>query len=57
MKTVLNKINEDQTGFIKGRFIWEDIRLIYDIMHFTEQYNIPGLIMSIDFEKAFDTIS
>ena len=58
MKTVLDKlINKDQTGFIKGRFIGENIRLVYDIMHFTEQNNIPGLIMLIDFEKAFDTIS
>ena len=39
MKTV----NKDQTGFIKGRFIGENIRLLCDIMHFTEQNNIPGL--------------
>ena len=26
-------------------------------MHITEQYNIPGAIMLIDFEKAFDSIS
>ena len=58
MKTVLDKlINKDQTGFIKGRFIGENIRLVYDIMHFTEQNNIPGLIMLKDFEKAFYTIS
>ena len=26
-------------------------------MKFTEDYNMPGLIMMIDFEKAFDTLS
>lgn len=58
MKTVLDKlINNDQTGFLKGRFTGENLRLIYDLMYYTEQYNIPGLLMLIDFEKAFDTIS
>lgn len=58
IKTVLDKlINRDQTGFLKGRFIGENIRLVYDIMHFTEYNDIPGLLMLIDFEKAFDSIS
>ena len=58
MKTKLGKlINRGQTGFIKGRFIGENIRLIYDIMHYTEYNQIPDLLMLIDFEKAFDTIS
>lgn len=50
-------INEDQTGFLKGRFIGENVRMIYDIMQYTEQNQIPNLLMLIDFEKAFDTIS
>ncbi|MCU7800901.1 MAG: hypothetical protein KZQ70_12335, partial [gamma proteobacterium symbiont of Lucinoma myriamae] len=58
IKTVLpNIINEDQTGFISGRFIGENIRTLYDIMHFTEKYKIPGLLLLIDFEKAFDSVS
>ena len=31
-------------------------RLIYDILHATEDKNIPGLLMLIDFEKAFDLL-
>lgn len=50
-------INRDQTWFIKGRFIWEYIRLIYDTLHYTVHKQIPGLLMLIDFERAFDTIS
>lgn len=58
IKTVpVKSINRDQTGFLKGRFIGENIRLVYDIMHFTENNDIPGLLMLIDFEKAFDSIS
>lgn len=58
LKTVLSKlISNDQTGFISGRYIGENTRLIYDIMNYTEETNIPGLLLIIDFEKAFDTIS
>lgn len=58
LKSVLSKlISNDQTGFISGRYIGENTRLIYDIMNFTEEINIPGLLLIIDFEKAFDTIS
>ena len=58
IKNVLNKlIHEDQKGFISGRFIGENIRVIYDILFEVRNQDIPGLILSIDFEKAFDTIS
>ena len=58
LKIVLhNLIHEDQKGFIAGRFIGENIRLIYDVLFETKNQNIPGLLLSIDFEKAFDTVS
>lgn len=46
----LNLETNDQTGFVKGRFIRENIRLVYDIMNYTQSKEIPGLIMLIDFE-------
>ena len=58
MKGVLDiLISKDQTGFVKNRYIGENTRLLYDIMKFTEDNNMPGLVMMIDFEKAFDTLS
>ena len=58
IKTVLPKlINEDQTGFIKGRYIGENIRNLYDLFYYTEKHNIPGLLLLIDFEKAFDSVA
>lgn len=58
MKTVLNKvIHEDQKGFLSGRHIGENIKIIYDVIFETQKQNLPGLILSIDFEKAFDTVS
>ena len=50
-------IDLDQTGFISGRYIGDNIRLIYDMLQFTEENDIPGLLLLIDFEKAFDSIS
>lgn len=51
-------LNEDKTWFIKGRFIRGNVRIIYDIMKFTEQKQILGLFMSFDFDKkTFVTIS
>jgi hypothetical protein len=58
LKSVLPKlIHEDQTGFLKGRFIGENIRLVYDILNYTEENDIPGMLLLIDFEKAFDSLS
>ena len=49
-------INPDQTGYIKNRYIGENVRLISDIMNYTEENNIPGIALFIDFRKAFDTL-
>ena len=57
IKSVIPKlINNDQTGFLKGRFIGENIRLIDNIMNYVSQKNIPGLLLFIDFEKTFDSL-
>ena len=40
-------INEDQTGFIKGRFIGENVRLIIDIIRRSKARNTPGLLCSV----------
>ena len=58
MKKVMNLIiSKTQTGFLTNRYIGESTRLIYDIMKHTEDEKINGLLMLIDFEKAFDSIS
>ena len=57
MKKVLpNIINPDQSGFLKGRFIGENFRLIDSIINYTDTEDIPGLLIFVDFEKAFDTL-
>ena len=49
-------INEDQSGFIKGRYIGQNIVSLTDIIHYTEENDIPALLVSVDFEKAFDKL-
>ena len=58
LKKVLHKlVSETQTGFITGRFIGENTRIIYDIMHYLENNNLQGFLMLADFQKAFDSVS
>ena len=57
MKKVLpDLINSDHTGFLKGRSIGENVRLIDSIITYAESQNISGILLFIDFEKAFDTL-
>ena len=43
-KALPKMINSDQTGYIKGRFIGENVRLIQDVMFHTKQEEKPGII-------------
>ena len=49
-------IDNTQCGFVPGRYIGECTRLIFDIMKFTEDKHLPGMLVLIDFEKEFDSI-
>ena len=44
-------------AFIKGRYIGKNIRLLFDIIEYTEEHDIPGMLLFTDFEKAFDSIN
>ena len=57
LKTVLDiLIDKNQTGFIKGTYKGENIRIVYDVMKYTEISVIPDLLVLINLEKAFDSI-
>lgn len=49
-------INEDQTGFIKGRFIGENIRLILDIIDFSNNQDLTPLLLACDVKQAYDCV-
>ena len=47
-------VHSDQTGFVNGRYIGQNIRLLNDIQ--TDIKKLPGIFLFVDFEKVFDTI-
>ena len=55
-KVLRKLINEDQTGYVKDRYMGQNIRLVKDIMKVTSLDKIPGMAIFIDFKKAFDSV-
>ncbi|MEM9400762.1 MAG: reverse transcriptase domain-containing protein, partial [Verrucomicrobiota bacterium] len=53
---VSNIINEDQTGFIKGRYIGENIRLLLDFMDHCNSKKKSALLLACDVRKAYDSV-
>ena len=57
LKGVLSSIiSVDQSGFVPGRYLGDNIRLIYDLMDLLTKQHKPGLLLCLDFEKAFDSV-
>jgi hypothetical protein len=55
MKPVLNKIiHTDQKGFVAGRNISENNRMIDNIIEFVDNEDEEGVIIFVDQQKAFD---
>ena len=44
-----NIINENQTAYIKGRYIGMNARLILDIFEYCETENLEGILLFLDF--------
>lgn len=49
-------IDEDQTGFIKGRSSSNNIRRLLNVIELSQKCNSDTLILSLDAEKAFDCV-
>ena len=56
-KVIENIISEDQVGYIKGRNVSTILRTIDDLIEYWNLKNKPGILLALDFQKAFDTIS
>ena len=58
LKPVLQTIiNNDQKGYLPGRYIGEVTRNVYDTLHYAKNNNASGVILLCDFQKAFDSLS
>ena len=47
-------IHEDQTGFMKNRYIGENLIKIFALMTYSKQKDLKNYLVTIHFEKAFD---
>ena len=48
--------HSDQTAHVKDRYIGESMRIVDDMLEYTECSQVPGILLSADSEKAFDSI-
>ena len=51
-----NIISEEQCGYVKGRFIGQNIRVIEDVINYCNGTDNECAILFIDFQKAFDSL-
>ena len=55
-EALIHLINKDQTGFLEKRFIGHNIASLIEIIEFCDENEIAAVLLSIDFEKAFDKL-
>jgi hypothetical protein len=56
-KVIPYLINYDQSGCIKNRSTFTNIRSIFDVINYVNEQKTTGIISFIDYEKAFDTVN
>jgi hypothetical protein len=49
--------DHSQSSFIKGRCLHEGVLALHEIAHDLRVKNFKGLLLKLDFEKAFDRVS
>ena len=58
LESVMERIiNKGQTAFLKGRNIMEGTMSLHEIIHDTKVKKKEGLVLKLDFEKAYDKVS
>ena len=50
-------IHYNQSAYVQGRSIFDAIRTIDDVVQYTKQIDTSGVLITIDFEKAFDSLN
>jgi hypothetical protein len=57
LQRVCNRIiGKEQSAYIKGRYIGVNARLILDIFEYYNNNDLDGILLFLDFEKAFDSV-
>jgi len=50
-------IHSNKCAYVEDRLISDALRTIDDVMWYTKMNKIPGWLVGIDFEKAFDSVN
>ena len=50
-------ISNEQTVYVKERFICETGRLISDVIEVSDVFNIDGFLVTMDIKKTFDSLN
>ena len=57
IKRVIHKlISNEQSAYVLGRHITDAIRSVSDLLYYADQNNLYGYLVSVDMEKAFDSV-
>ena len=56
-KVLSNLIDSRQTAYVNERFIGESGRLIDDVIKVCDIQKISGYLLTVDFERAFDSLN
>ena len=49
-------VSTDQSAYIKGRYMGTNIRLVNDIIEYCDLFSKSGILVTLDFTKAFDSL-
>ena len=52
----ISLIHYNKNAYVKGQSIFDAVRTIEDILEYTKCKKISGILVAIDFEKAFDSL-
>ena len=44
-------------GLFDRKIYWGNIRLLHDTLLYATKHHIPGLLLMVDFEKAFESVA
>ena len=56
-KVLPSLISDNQTTYGDERFISQCGRLIADVLQLTDVLKLSGMLVTIDFQKAFDSVN
>ena len=55
-KVIHTLVDSHQTAYVPGKNIGKSVRIVEDLLEYAEKKDLTGIMLSLDVEKAFDSI-